>query len=225
MSQVADYTDKIPFLNKLTDSERQLLLENTYLKTFPNNTYIYNGNGDTNFMGMLCIIKGSLRVHIVSPKGREVTLYRLSSGDYCAILPRWVLSQISFNTRIVTVGTSELLFTPPEVFYKITETNLYARCFLYELGAKRYRSVLWVLQQIIVSGTDGRIASYLLSEYHRTGKNIIRMTQEEVAEEVNTAREVVARMFKRFSTENILEVKRGEIHLKDITRLESIVKK
>ena len=50
------------------------------------------------------------------------------------------------------------------------------------------------------------------------------MTQETIAIEINTAREVVARMLKKFASDNLIELKRGIIILKDIDNLKKISK-
>ena len=51
------------------------------------------------------------------------------------------------------------------------------------------------------------------------------MTQEEIAREINSAREAVARMMKIFSRDELIEVKRGLIIIKDKRGLETIVNK
>ena len=46
------------------------------------------------------------------------------------------------------------------------------------------------------------------------------MNYEEIAEEINSAREVVARMLTRFANEGIVELpRRGEIRILDLGRL------
>ena len=49
------------------------------------------------------------------------------------------------------------------------------------------------------------------------------MTQEEMAREVNSAREVVARMLRQFASDGWIESKRGAVVLKDIEALKNIV--
>lgn len=49
------------------------------------------------------------------------------------------------------------------------------------------------------------------------------MTQEEIARQVNSAREVLARMLKQFAADGLLENHRGVIVLKDLSGLEEIV--
>ena len=62
-----------------------------------------------------------------------------------------------------------------------------------------------------------------MTEYEKTGSTKIFMTQEEIAREVNSAREVVARMLRQFAEDGWIEVGRGTITLKDIQSLKQIV--
>ena len=49
------------------------------------------------------------------------------------------------------------------------------------------------------------------------------MTQESIATEVNSAREVVARMLRQFVLEDLVELKRGTIIIRDPEGLSDIV--
>ena len=63
----------------------------------------------------------------------------------------------------------------------------------------------------------------MLSEYERTGSKRLGITHEQIAQQINSAREVVARMLKRFSSDKLLEMKRGEILLQDIAGLRNLI--
>ena len=76
---------------------------------------------------------------------------------------------------------------------------------------------MWVMQQILFYRFDQRLATFLLSEYQRTGVPTIRMTQEQIAQNVNSAREVVARMLKQFALDGLIENQRGTIELKNMS--------
>ena len=51
------------------------------------------------------------------------------------------------------------------------------------------------------------------------------MTQEELARQVNSVRETVGRMLKRFAGEGLIENRRGTVVLKDLEKLEKTAKK
>ena len=59
----------------------------------------------------------------------------------------------------------------------------------------------------------------LVAEAERTGSDTIRMTHEQIAQHISSAREAVARMLKSFSEDGLAELKRGEITLRDKNRI------
>ena len=81
---------------------------------------------------------------------------------------------------------------------------------------------MWTMQQILFAKMDQRLSRFLLSEYDRTGKLEVPMTHEQIAIRINSAREVVARMLKRFSADGLVQSKRGSVLLKDIDGLRNI---
>ena len=69
---------------------------------------------------------------------------------------------------------------------------------------------------------DQRLASYLISAYEQSGSDEVPKTQEEIARDVNSAREVVARMLKQFSDRGIVRIQRGRITVLDIEALREL---
>lgn len=80
-----------------------------------------------------------------------------------------------------------------------------------------------LLQQILFKKFDVRLAEYLLDEYEKNKDPLIKETQEEIARNVNSAREVVARMLRQFASDGIIKVARGCIILENIEELKNII--
>ncbi len=133
-----------------------------------------------------------------------------------------VISQITFDTYMEAEQDCDLLVIPAAAFRQLTEENIHVKCFVYELMTERFSSVMWTMQQILFAGLDRRLAGFLVQEYDRTKDPGIRITQEQIARQINSAREAVARMLRRFMTEHLVEVSRGVIMLLDIDGLRQI---
>ena len=61
-----------------------------------------------------------------------------------------------------------------------------------------------------------------MEESARTGSLTIRMTHEQIAQHISSAREAVARMLKSFAEDGFVELKRGAITLRDVERLKRL---
>ncbi len=216
-----DYTTKIAFYDKLSDDEKKLFAENVSIKTFSKDEIIHSHNGAC--IGLIYIISGGIRVGIYSEEGRWLTLYKLSAGDTCVVSAACVLHEIRFESAMTASEDTTVMILNSKTLAKLVENNINVRCYSYEVATKRFSAALFVLQEVILTGFDVRLARYLLGEYKRTGNVELRMTQESIATEVNSAREVVARMLRQFVLEDLVELKRGTIIIRDPKGLSDIV--
>lgn len=210
----------LPFWEHLEESQKEYIIHHTMVHHYEKGSMIYSSGSMC--LGMTCVLKGSIRVYLLSEEGREITLFRLEQGDPCVLSAACVVSQITFDTHMTAEQDCDLLVIRAAAFRQLTEENIYAKCFVYELMTARFSDVMWTMQQILFAGLDRRLADFLIREYDRTGSRKIRMTQEQIARQINSAREVVARMLRRFIAENLVEVSRGVITLRDVEGLRQI---
>jgi len=70
---------------------------------------------------------------------------------------------------------------------------------------------------------DKRLAIFLLDEISKTGKDTVKLTHEQIAKYMGSAREVVSRMLKYFSTEGLVSVSRSDgVRILDKKRLRAL---
>ena len=207
----------LPYWDKLTAEERTLAEQGVRRLRFARNAQVLAG-GDC--MGLVLVERGCLRAYLLSEEGREVTLFRVAAGECCVLSATCVMSQITFETHMVAEEETELLVLNAGVFRRLTEENVSIRCFLYEMAAERFSEVLWVMQQILFMGFDRRLALLLAEACRRTGDVRLKMTHEQMARDLGSAREVVTRMLRRFSEEGLVELGRGTVTVLDREGLE-----
>lgn len=91
--------------------------------------------------------------------------------------------------------------------------NIYVEAFAYRAIAERFSDVMWAMQQILFMSFDRRLAIFLLDESASLKSDELHMTHEEIARLMGSAREVVTRMLKYFSSEGYVELSRGMVKL------------
>ncbi len=210
----------LPFWSSLSDDEKERVRQRSFIRSYGKGTIINNCNNEC--LGMFLVLSGEIRTYLLSDEGREVTLFRLYNDDICVLSASCIISQITFETQMIAQQDTELLILPVDVIASLSEKNIYVRCFLYELATKRFSDVMWAMQQILFKGLDRRLAGFLLAEAERTNSNVIHMTHEQIAQHISSAREAVARMFKHFSEEGLVDIKRGAITLLDVDGLKDL---
>ena len=78
------------------------------------------------------------------------------------------------------------------------------------------------MQQILFMSADRRLAILLTDELAKTGGDQLRMTHDQIARYMGSAREVVSRLLKYFAQEGIVSLSRGGLTVLDKPRLKRI---
>ena len=219
---IKENMEKLPFIDKLTDAEKQLIFQGSSIRNYERNSGI-NAFSDA-CLGMIYVIEGSIRVYITSEDGREITLFHINAGNCCILSASCVINDIGLDVQLIAGEDTQILAIHAGIVKKLMDSNVEFRCSVYELSTNRLSSVVRSIKEILFDHFDVRLARVLLALYENNGKKNIKITQEMLAQEVNSAREVVARMLKTFATRGWLEMNRGCIVLKDIEALTELSK-
>lgn len=202
-----------PFWSKLSDDEKQFVIQNTAEISYKSGSNVHSGENDC--IGILLVKSGMLRTYMLSEEGKEVTLYRLYPGDNCVLSASCVLKTITFDVFIDAEKDTDVLLIRSIAFSKIMESNPYVQNHFLKTATERFSDVMWAMQQILFMSFDKRLAVFLIDELSKTDGNVIRLTHEQIAKYMGSAREVVSRMLKYFASEGLVKVSRGGIEIID----------
>ena len=220
-TSISQILPHIPFWANLTPEEKAIVSQRAITKRFSKNQLISSNSSAC--LGVILILSGGIRVSLISDEGREVTLYRAHANEFCVSTAFCVIQQLTFEAIVTAEEDTTVLVIPSSVCARLMDSNIHVRAFIFENSTKRYSQTIWAIQQMLFKRFDQRLASYLISAYEQSGSNEVPKTQEEIARDVNSAREVVARMLKEFAAKNFVEIKRGKIVLKNIEGLKRLV--
>lgn len=202
--------EQLPFWDHLSSDEKALVSERSFLRTFSPNQLIRST--DNSCTGIVFIVRGGIRTSLISEEGKEITLFKLGSGECCVTTASCVIKQISFGTTLVTTTEeSTLLVVPASLCEHLTTNNIYVKAFMLEVEAERYSQVVRVLQQMLFKRLDQRVASHLIERAQACGSPELKITQNELARDINSAREAVTRVLHRLASNGLIEIKRGRI--------------
>ncbi len=213
------YKEAFPFWEDIAETERQELCRHSTAVSYAKGTHIHDNSGCS---GVFFVRSGCLRVYILSEDGKDITLYQLHAGDMCMLSASCVLQSITFDVYIDAEEDSECFVINGNAFAAVSERNPQVKIFSLETAVSRFSDVMWVMQQVLFMSMDKRLAIFLLDESARTEKDVITLTHEQIARYMGSAREVVSRMLKYFSAEDIVEVSRGGVKILDKQRLREL---
>ncbi|PKM93763.1 MAG: Crp/Fnr family transcriptional regulator [Firmicutes bacterium HGW-Firmicutes-1] len=209
------------FWENLNTTEQNIIVNNTMKIKYRKGHNLHSAVSEC--LGVLLLLSGGLRVYILSEDGREVTLYRLDSGDTCVLSASCILNNITFDVHIDAETDTEVYLLNIGAFSKLAQNNVYVENFALKNTVERFSDVMWALEQILFMSFDKRLAIFLLDEMSKSNGNEINLTQEQIAKYIGSAREVVSRMLKVFQAQGILEQSRGFIHVIDKEKLKKLL--
>lgn len=214
------FEKSFPFWKKMSEGDKNTFYNTAHRVSFKKGTTIHDGDECT---GVILIQSGSLRLYVVSEDGREITLYRLFSGDMCVLSASCVLDSITFDVVVDAEEDCECTIVSGCAIEALTLRLAEAKIFMLETALSRFSDVMWVMEQILFMSLDKRLAIFLLDEASKTGSDSIKLTHEQIARYMGSAREVVSRMLKYFSGEGIVSVSRSEgVKILDKKRLRDL---
>lgn len=216
------YIRHFSFWDHLTDGQKELLNNHTHVRRFAKGTLLFGGEDDC--LGIVLVKQGGLRVCTLSEDGRDVTLYRVFPGEVEVLTATCALKNVTYQVFVEADEDTELLLTDSAAFGQVAEGNIYARCAAYERAAGRLSDMLWSLQQILFLSADKRLARFLLDESANLRSDELKLTQEQIARYMGSAREVVTRLLKYFSEAGMVRPGRGTVTITDREKLQRLAR-
>lgn len=199
----------LPFWDKLTSEQQTLLSENTMSVKCRKKSNIVDDTCQGT--GAIYVSSGTLRAYLLSEEGREITLYRLSKGDFGVLSSACVFDNMNFDIFVDAETDAEIYIIGSKSFSKVVKENIYAENFALKEAASRFSEVIWTLEQTLFMSFDKRLAIFLIDEIAMNGGDTVYMTHEQIAKHMGSAREVVSRMLKYFSSEGLVSLSRGGV--------------
>lgn len=210
-----------PFWDKLSAEEKSVILQSCTELSYQGGTIVHRS--DMGCKGAMYLLSGTLRAYILSDEGREVTLFRVRQNEVCVLSASCLLDSIAFDILIEAVEASRALVIPVSVLHPIMDSNPYVGLYMYKQATERFSDVMWMMQQILFMGIDRRVAIFLWDELVRQGRSTLRMTQDEIARNIGSAREVISKVLKYLSEEGIIRQKRGQVEILDKGKLQKLL--
>lgn len=217
----ATLEEMFPHWNQLTAKQQNELRQSAVLRRYRKGERIHQGQDDCN--GLILVKSGQLRVFLFSESGKEVTLYRLFEWDICLFSASCVMQNISFDLYVDAEKDTQVTIIPAQLFDRLTKVSLPVAEDTNRLMASRFSDVMWVMEQILFTKFDSRLATFLLEQSKIEASDTLQITHEEIAKHLGSAREVVTKMLKYFTTEGAVQLSRGRITLTDKKKLNDLI--
>lgn len=167
------------------------------------------------------IVSGFARVFVAAPDGRTMTVRYCRPGAILGAISLFSSSFAMPATVQSILPTDHLVLDPTRVRALAAADPMIAGALLTELS-ERVDSFIAEISRGAFSTVRQRIARHLLdlASERQTGATLVAtVSQQDLAESVGTAREVVVRILRELRSEGIVQTARRGITISDPVRL------
>jgi CRP/FNR family transcriptional regulator len=212
-----------PLFAGLTDAQFSFLGSRLRERQFAAGELIFQ-EGDA-CAGMFIIHSGSVRIFKNSASGREQVLSIEGPGASIAELPVFDGGNYPASAQVVTAAS--LLFLSKQDFHALCiEHPEVSLKVLAKVGA-RLRQLVGIIEDLSFTTVRHRLAALLLRLARTEGRKtpagteiVLASTNQELAAQIGTVRELVSRNLSRFQSEGLIRIEGRTILIPHLGRLE-----
>lgn len=169
--------------------------------------------------------RGRIRIFIAGESGREVTLYYVHAGESCPVNLSAAVMGIGAFADAAACGELAALTISARDFRSMSHRNAALQDYIFSATALRFGEVIGLIREITTRRVDHRLAEYLLRKFEESPESppAAEVTQQNIALDLGTAREVVSRRLQELDSIGAVELRRGKIILQDRLVLHRVI--
>ncbi len=217
MSVTLETLRQLPFFSKLSQDELAEVASQVHERTFRRGEIILlEGEAPE---AVYFVVHGQVRIYRLSPEGREQVLKRLGPGGVFNLVP--VLDD-GPNPASAMAWTDVTVYAIERShFMQIARAYpALAMAVLTDLTTK-LRDMTALIEDLSLRTVEARLARLLLTQAAEEEASPRRITQQEMAAQLGTVREVIGRTLAELQREGLIRVERHRIIIVDRPGLEA----
>lgn len=214
---------KTPLFAALSDDEMTALRRRVSGKTYDRGELLFN-EGDP-CRGLYIVGRGKVRIFKLSASGREQILSVEGPGNSFAELP--VFDGGNYPASAAVSEESELLFISRKDFQEFCREHPEVGLKVIAVVGSRLRRLVGIIEDLSFTTVRQRLIALIVrlaqASSTRTSDGVhveLNKTQQDLAAELGTVRELVSRNLGRLQAEGYLDVNGRNIIVKDLPGLQ-----
>jgi len=159
------------------------------------------------------VLSGCIKIYRENEDGEEFFMYYISPGELCmGSVISTSLAPITEITAIAEVTTDLLMVAMPAMDNLMLK---YKSCyqFVIQTYLRRLEDLAIVIDNIAFRNMDERLEFYLKRHAERNGKGVVELSHQQIADDLNSSREVISRLLKKMEQRNMIRLQRNMIEL------------
>jgi len=166
-----------------------------------------------NIRSAVLVLNGIIKVFREDDEGNEIFMYNIHPGEACAISMTCAVRNLSSQVMAKALVDTEVLAIPVELMDEWSGKYKSWYQFVLETYRARFEELLDTLDQIAFRNLDERLLWYLKQHQKSLKTNIIKVSFTDIAQELNSSREVISRLIKKLAEKGHIKVDKQHIEI------------
>ena len=217
-----DFEKLYPFWNDISDEDKELIKSSVELFQFPTGD-IVKAKDATTKNGLIILLSGFLRLYL-SDNGREITISELRQGDAFCILTIDGAKPTDAMPNLQAREDTTFAYLNVGVLEVLSGKNRIIGEFLFNTAVASAQHILNSVSHHFFNSIRACLAKFIVDNADITDANgcTIKVTHEELANNLGTSRVVVSRELEYFDELGLVKTGRGKIDVYNIEELKKI---
>ncbi len=159
------------------------------------------------------VLSGRIKIYRQNDEGSEFLIYYLGPGEACAVSLICALQSQTSEITAKAVEDTEVLMLPVQLMDELMIKFKSWSHFVIQTYRNRFDEMLTVIDNIAFKNMDERLEFYLKRSKSDAGKLILNLTHQEIADDLNSSREVISRLLKKMEQLGKIKLNRNSIEI------------
>lgn len=165
------------------------------------------------FKSSLLILDGRVKLYREGDDGEEFFLYYLEKGNACALSMICAAKNEASAIKARAITPVEALAIPIHHMDELMKGHRQWYYFVLETYRSRFEELLEVIDQVVFHSMDEKLVFYLKRQFEALRTDKITITHQQIADDLNSSREVISRLLKKLESQQRISISRNEITL------------
>ena len=183
-------------------------------KTFPANEVLMRKG--QYIRSTMLVLNGLIKIYREDDDGNEFLMYYLKPGEACALSLVCAAKHEASPIMAKTVTETEVMMVPVDTMSEWMAKFKSWYQFVIETYRTRFDELLTTLDNVAFRSMDERLEFYLKRAKEAQQATMLNISHQEIANELNTSREVVSRLLKKMEQKGMVNLHRNAIEVKNL---------
>jgi len=159
------------------------------------------------------VLSGRIKIYRQNDEGSEFLIYYLGPGEACAVSLICALQSQTSEITAKAVEDTDVLMLPVQLMDELMIKFKSWSHFVIQTYRNRLNEMLTVIDNIAFKNMDERLEFYLKRSKTDSGKLILNLTHQQIADDLNSSREVISRLLKKMEQLGKIKLNRNSIEI------------